>query len=91
MKPGSFTERVQKLIELYQVQKADLKNLSDENKQLKQEVEFLVHELEKIKQEYKTYKISNVMVSGGLEVHEAKREVRRLVREIENCIALLNT
>ena len=31
------------------------------------------------------------MVSGGQEVHEAKREVRGLVREIENCIALLNT
>ena len=50
MKPGSFTERVQKLIELYQVQKVDLEKLSSENEKLKKEIESLVHELEKIKQ-----------------------------------------
>ncbi len=47
-------------------------------------------EINKLKQQNNTLKLSKAIVSGNGEQGEARLQINKIVREIDKCIALLN-
>ena len=87
---GGFKEKFEKFVYLY----GELKN---ENKQLKSEVESLNLKLSdneiisgELKHKLETNDLAKTFVSSGEGSKEAKLKINKIVREIDNCIALLN-
>ena len=69
----------------------------NENKQLKSEVEKLKLKLsdneiisDELKRKLETNDLAKTFVSSGEGSKEAKIKINKIVREIDNCIALLN-
>jgi len=92
--PGNHTvheikSRVEKLIELHEVSKAENARLNNENQQLKKELKQKDQELAGFHE-----KLSNMELAKGIasteSTHDAKIKINRIVREIDKCIALLN-
>lgn len=86
----SFKNKIDTIVSLYEKTK-------EEKLQLTQEKSLLINELEKkqmqineLEEKYKNIKLAKALVAGDDESHEAKLRINRIVREIDNCIALLN-
>ena len=66
------------------------KSLLTTNRELSQKVAQHEKEIDNIKTKFKTLKIAKTVSGADNDVHETKLRVNRIVREIDNCIALLN-
>ena len=87
---GGFKDKFEKFVYLY----GELKR---ENKLLKSEVEKLKLELSdneivnsELKHKLETTDLAKTFVGSGEGSKEAKLKINKIVREIDNCIALLN-
>jgi hypothetical protein len=76
----SALEKVKQENELLLVQNSEFKKLLDEK-------EIAYNDL---KEHYDRLKFAKSLQATNQEVHDAKIKVNRIVREIDNCIALLN-
>ncbi|MHC1704314.1 MAG: hypothetical protein AB9846_10440 [Tenuifilaceae bacterium] len=76
----SALEKVKQENELLLVQNSEFKKLLDEK-----EIAF-----NDLKEHYDRLKFAKSLQATNQEVHDAKIKVNRIVREIDNCIALLN-
>jgi len=65
----------------------ELKNRHEANERLLRAREEQIKELET---KYERVKISGALLGEGENVHEARRKITELVREIDRCVALLN-
>ena len=87
----SLKHRVNTVISLYEEQKRKAESLRTENAELIKKIEALEHNLETLDKKYENLKIAKVLSSvPDDDVHTAKLQVNRIVREIDKCIALLN-
>ena len=77
-----FETRTRQLILQYQ-------DLKKENEMLKSTVDCQNKELEKIKKEYADLKMARMIDISDLEMKDAKARLNKLIREIDNCMALL--
>lgn len=77
-----FETRTRQLILLYQ-------DLKKENEMLRSTVDCQNKELEKIKKEYADLKMARMIDISDLEMKDAKARLNKLIREIDNCMALL--
>lgn len=87
---GGFKEKFEKFVYLY-------RELKNDNKQLKSEVEELKFKLSdtetvnsELKHKLETNDLARTFIGSGENSKEAKLKINRIVREIDNCIALLN-
>jgi hypothetical protein len=76
----SALEKVKQDNELLLTQKSELKKLLDDKEQAYND----------LKEHYDRLKFAKSLQATNQEVHDAKIKVNRIVREIDNCIALLN-
>ncbi|MCD4770368.1 MAG: hypothetical protein K8R35_09395 [Bacteroidales bacterium] len=83
--------RVDKLIDGFKTTKEELGKVRSENEELKNLLLGKEKDLELIKKEFDRAKLSGAMMGEGAETNDAKKRINELVREIDNCIALLNT
>lgn len=86
----SLRTRLMDLIELYERAKMRSHELEEENKKLSgllAEKEKMATRLEK---ELNNVKFAESMKVQGGDAHAAKQTINQIVREIDNCIALLN-
>lgn len=77
-----FETRTRQLILQYQ-------DLKKENEMLRSTVDCQNKELEKIKKEYADLKMARMIDISDLEMKDAKARLNKLIREIDNCMALL--
>lgn len=77
-----FETRTRQLILQYQ-------DLKKENEMLRSTVDSQNKELEKIKKEYADLKMARMIDISDLEMKDAKARLNKLIREIDNCMALL--
>jgi len=77
---SSYTEAKNKLAE----KELQLVNLVEENKQLKEDKKNLT-------EKYNTLKTAKSLACNTDENHQAKLKINQMVREIDKCIALLNS
>ncbi len=82
--------RVEELIKGYNATKEELRNVRSEREELKVILHKKENDLELIKKEFDRAKLSGAMMGGGVDAGDAKKRINELVREIDDCIALLN-
>lgn len=87
---NQLKSNIEKIISLYRKEK-------ELNNSLQKKVIVLEEELVKIKEiniekekKYQSLKIAGVLVKNSESEHEAKIKLNRIIREIDNCIALIN-
>ncbi|MDX9771162.1 MAG: hypothetical protein RBT19_12430 [Tenuifilaceae bacterium] len=86
----SLKAKIQELISAYESLKEENQRMAEHNARLEtilNERELAYLELDK---KYNQQQIANAFAASSEDAHDAKIRVNRIVREIDNCIALLN-
>lgn len=87
---GTLRTRIKKIIDLYEKERDEKKDILEQNKELLSRIEAKEKEINELEQKYNTLKISKSILAGSESDNEARLKVNRIVREIDKCIALLN-
>ena len=82
--------RVAELIKGYSALRNELAAVRSEKEALSNELEGKEEELSNFKKEFDRVKLSGAILGDGDEPQDARKRINELVREIDNCIALLN-
>ena len=82
--------RVAELIKGYNALRDELATLRSEKDDLADELVGKETELGNFKKEFDRVKLSGAILGDGDEPQDARKRINELVREIDNCIALLN-
>ncbi|HKK62936.1 MAG TPA: hypothetical protein VJ951_10255 [Bacteroidales bacterium] len=83
-------QKMMLLAEKLELQKKSNMELESQNNELAIKLSEQQQELEKIKNENNTLRLSKAFVSENGQPQEAKLQINKIVREIDKCIALLN-
>lgn len=86
----SLKDKVKKVVFKYEDKKQKYNLLLIENNELKNELESKKRKLEQLKNKYTKLELTQAFLASSEDVHEAKIKINGIVREIDNCIALLN-
>ena len=86
----SLKGKINTVIELYEREKKSNEQLISENKKLNLEIINQNNKINNIENNYTKLKIAKTILSSSDDAHDAKIKINRIVREIDNCIALLN-
>ena len=87
---GEFKGKLDKLINLYLRVKKEKLLLSEENTQMKEQIRLLILKNEELVRQTEDLKFAKSLLGAEEDSHGAKLKINRIVREIDNCIALLN-
>lgn len=82
-------EKIDKIIELYKKSQEKVQLLEEELAALQNEMQQVKKERNELQNSLKTSRFA-IALKGGNGEKEAVAKINRLVREIDNCIALLN-
>ena len=91
--PDTFEQlqsRIRQIIGMYEKERSANELLSRERSELQEKIRHEQYRLKNIEEKYSKLKISKALIASSEDVHDAKLKVNRMVREIDNCIALLN-
>ncbi|NLA24137.1 MAG: hypothetical protein GX879_04140 [Bacteroidales bacterium] len=87
----SFQAKFENLISLYLSEKEKNSKLLQEIEQYKLSLSYNKNELEKINKKYANLSLAKAMLDeDGEGSKEAKQRLNKIIREIDQCIALLN-
>ncbi|MFP4525234.1 MAG: hypothetical protein ACLFNL_02510 [Bacteroidales bacterium] len=86
---SDLKQKTRQLIALYEKAKHDNLQLQYENKKLKDQIKQKEAEYSSLKEGYTKLELAKSLASVD-SAHDAKIKINRIVREIDNCIALLN-
>ncbi|MFC2118058.1 hypothetical protein ACFLRG_01165 [Bacteroidota bacterium] len=85
-----FSQNLKILYSRYADIKGDKQQLLNENNELKSLVQKLEEKIQDLKSDNNKLKLSGAVMASSDSQQDAKAKVNRIVREIDNCIALLN-
>lgn len=83
--------KVERLIKLYISSQEKNQRQQDRANELSAQIEDLKSENRVLNEELKTVKVANAISGGNDGSYQAKMRINQLVREIDKCIALLNS
>jgi hypothetical protein len=87
---GGFKEKFEKFVYLYKELKVDNNKLKNEVNELKLELAEREKQLVELNQKLETNDLAKSFMGSTKNSKEAKLKINKIVREIDNCIALLN-
>ena len=87
---NNFETRVRHLIYLHEEQKREIDKLKDLLKSEEEKSRKLQKEIDALQSNYTNLKTASAISLNGSELRKAKLRLSKLVREIDECIALLN-
>jgi len=85
-----FKSKLDKLINLHLRLKREKQLLLEEQSHLKEQIRLLSLKNDELARKQEELKFAKSLLGGDEDSHEAKLKLNRIVREIDNCIALLN-
>ena len=85
-----LNRKIDELVNSYSNLKAECKNLKSEKDALKVVILDRETEMKELEKKYERVKLSGALLGDGENATEAKKKITELVREIDNCIALLD-
>jgi hypothetical protein len=85
-----FKSKLDKLINLHLRLKQEKLLLIQEQSQLKEQIRLLALNNEELVRKQENLKFAKSLLGAEEDSHGAKLKINRIVREIDNCIALLN-
>lgn len=86
----SLKEKIKNIISLYEKAKKKKEELSEEKLSFINQIKEKDKEFEELKNKYKILKLAKTFKASDNDKSDAKNKINRIVREVENCIALLN-
>lgn len=87
---AKLNENIQKLMLLYSSEKEKNSKLSDEVNNLNNELNIYKAKYQETERKYDNLKMARSLDGDNLDEREARIKLNRIIREIDNCIALLN-
>jgi hypothetical protein len=87
---GFLKNNVLKVKELHSNSLIVIKNLNEEIKKLRKELEQKEQESKQLENKYESLKLAKIIATSSTDSHDAKIKLNRIVREIDRCISLLN-
>jgi chromosome segregation ATPase len=84
-----LSSKIKTLMDLHEGLKAENARLHEKNQQLEEELKQKEGELATCREKVSTMEVAKGIASAE-STHDAKIKINRIVREIDNCIALLN-
>ena len=81
--------KVKKLIDLYESSRKEIIQLQEDNNKLSNQLKQKEAEYKHLEEKYSRLELAKSLASTD-SAHDAKIKINRIVREIDNCIALLN-
>ncbi len=87
---GNIKDKFNSMVSLYEESQANKKLITEENFILKERLRKQESGYEELRKKYETISLAKAFATSGEDTHEAKIKVNKIVREIDNCIALLN-
>ncbi len=85
-----FKGKLDKLINLHLRMKKEKLILSEVQSQLKEQIRELTLKNEELLKKLEDLKFAKSLLGADEDTHGAKLKINKIVREIDNCIALLN-
>jgi len=85
-----LNENIQSLISSYSTIKENNIILSNEVNKLNSELNIYKEKLEEIENKYNNLRLARSIADGDSDDKDVKLKLNRIIREIDNCIALLN-
>jgi predicted nucleic acid-binding Zn-ribbon protein len=85
-----LNKNIGRLLQEYNNLKTGYDKLQTELMELNNRMRNKESEFEDLKKSYERLKLTGALMGEGENAHDAKRKLNELVREIDNCIALLN-
>ena len=82
--------RIAVLIEAYKALEIEIDGLKQKNSSLSSEIGNKGQEIDDLKVDINRVSLSGAILGEGEKSQESKKRINDLVREIDNCIALLN-
>jgi predicted RNase H-like nuclease (RuvC/YqgF family) len=86
----SLKDKIFRLILLFEEEKKKNEVLLKDIELLKTQYEKKTKEVEELNQKYESLKLGKMIEISGGDVHDARIKINRIVREVDQCIALLN-
>ncbi|MDD3687394.1 MAG: hypothetical protein PHE56_11570 [Bacteroidales bacterium] len=87
---NKLNENIQKLMLLYSSEKEKNNKLSEEVNNLNNELNIYKAKYQEIERKYDNLKMARSLDGDTPDEREARLKLNRIIREIDNCIALLN-
>ncbi len=78
------------LVSKFELQSKEISKLKDENESLKRLVNEKDEDIQRLQERYQTLKSAKVLEGNTEDTQATKESINSIVREIDNCIALLN-
>ena len=85
-----FKEKLDKLIEIHLRMKRENSLLRDELLGMKEHIRLLTFQNEELVKKLENLKFAKSLLGINEDSHESKNKINKIVREIDQCIALLN-
>jgi predicted nucleic acid-binding Zn-ribbon protein len=85
-----LNRKIDELVNSYSSLKHECENLKTEKEALKTVLLDRETEMKELEKKYERVKLAGALAGDGENAIEAKKKITELVREIDNCIALLN-
>ncbi|MDX9724978.1 MAG: hypothetical protein RBT38_01225 [Bacteroidales bacterium] len=86
-----LNKKLEELFERYGAQKAMIADLKSENLLLRNHIQERDNKIRELEVKYERIRITGALMGEGENGIEAKRKINELVREIDRCVALLNS
>lgn len=87
---NDLKKKVRLLLSLYDAELKDKSKVQKEITELKEKIKSQETEIETLGKKYETLKLAKAFEHSTDDGKDAKVKINRIVREIDNCIALLN-
>ena len=85
-----LSSKINSLRKLYEGLKKENQELINKNEILNKEIEINNQECIKLNEKYNKLKLAKNILASSDDTHDAKIKLNKILREIDNCIALLN-
>jgi predicted nucleic acid-binding Zn-ribbon protein len=85
-----LNRKIDELVNSYSNLKQECKDLKTEKEALETVLFDRETEMKELEKKYERVKLAGALAGEGENASEAKKKISELVREIDNCIALLN-
>lgn len=83
--------KAERLIRVNELMREENTRLYNANKQMKESLEEQIKELEELEEKYRVLKLAKSFSGDNEKSLDAKQKINEFVREIDKCIALLNS
>ncbi len=83
--------KLRKLIDAQQQLKEENRRLASENQSLKEQNEALVQTSQELRDKINKTTIVNALGNNEEEIKEGRKLIRELIKEIDQCVSILNT